>query len=108
MHHSRQKSRTTPKRTASRRLAVGASGTRMSLIKQLALVAILCGLGIAAYRYGWPLVAPADGGRAAWGPAGGQAAERRGGGDRAATVLVKAVELRLQRTRIKAVGTTQG
>ena len=79
----------------------------MSLIRQLALVAILCGLGIAAYRYGWPLVAPADGRQAASGPAGGQAAERRGGGNRAATVLVEAVELRAERARIKAVGTAR-
>ena len=79
----------------------------MSLIKQLVLVAVLCGLGVAAYRYGWPLVAPGDGKQAARGPVGGQAAERGGGGARAATVLVKAVELRAQRTRIKAVGTAQ-
>ena len=79
----------------------------MSLIRQLVLVAILCGIGIAAYRYGWPLVAPADGKQAAQGRAGGPAAERRRGADRAATVLVKAVELRPQRTRIKAVGTAQ-
>ena len=79
----------------------------MSLVRQLALVAVLCGLGVAAYRYGWPLVAPGDGRQAARGPAGGQAAERRGGGARAATVLVKAVELRARRTRIKAVGTAQ-
>ena len=79
----------------------------MSLIRQLAIVAVLCGLGIAAYRYGWPLVAPADGRQAARGPSGGQVAERRGGGDRAATVLVEAVELRAQRTRIKAVGTAR-
>ena len=79
----------------------------MSLIKQLALVAVLCGLGVAAYRYGWPLVAPADGRQAALSPAGGQTAERRGGGNRAATVLVKAVVLRPQRSRIRAVGTAQ-
>ena len=79
----------------------------MSLIRQLVLVAILCGIGIAAYRYGWPLMAPADGKQAAQGRAGGPAAERRRGADRAATVLVKAVELRPQRTRIKAVGTAQ-
>ena len=79
----------------------------MSLIKQLALVAILCGLGVAAYRYGWPLVAPGDGRQAARNPAGGQALERRRGGGRAATVLVRAVEFRAQRTRIEAVGTAQ-
>ena len=79
----------------------------MSLIKQLAFVAALCGLGVAAYRYGWPLVAPADGRQAARSPADGQTAERRGGGSRAVTVLVEAVELRPQRTRIKAVGTAQ-
>ena len=77
----------------------------MSLIRQFALVAILCGLGFAAYRYGWPLVAPADGRQAASGPAGVQNADRRRGADRAATVLVKAVELRAERTRIKAIGT---
>ena len=70
----------------------------MGLIKQLVLVAALCGLGVAGYRYGWPLVAPADGDRAAQG---------RRGGDRAVTVLVKAVELRAERTRIKAVGTAR-
>ena len=79
----------------------------MSLIRQLVLVVILCGIGIAAYRYGWPLVASVDGKQAAQGRAGGPAAERRRGADRAATVLVKAVELRPQRTRIKAVGTAQ-
>ena len=79
----------------------------MSLIKQLALVAVLCGLGVAAYRFGWPLVVSVDEPRAARSPAGGQTAERRSGGSRAATVLVEAVELRPQRTRIKAVGTAQ-
>ena len=79
----------------------------MSLIKQLALVAVLCVAGIAAYRYGWPLVAPADGRQAASSSADGQAAERRRGGNRAATVLVEAVELRAQRTRIEAVGTAR-
>ena len=79
----------------------------MSLIKQLALVAVLCVAGIAAYRYGWPLVAPADGRQAVQGPAGGQTGERRRGGNRAATVLVEAVELRTQRTRIEAVGTAR-
>ena len=79
----------------------------MSLIKQLVLVAILCGLGIAAYRYGWPLVAPADGRQAAPGVAGGQTAEGRRGGSRSATVLVEAVELRPQRTRLKAGGTAR-
>ena len=78
----------------------------MSLIRQLVLVAVLCGLGVAAYRYGWPLVAPADGRQAVRGPAGGQTAERRAGAP-AATVLVRAVELRAQRTRIKAVGTAR-
>ena len=70
----------------------------MGLIKQLVLVAVLCGLGVAAYQYGWPLVAPADGDRAAQG---------RRGGDRAVTVLVRTVELRAERTRIKAVGTAR-
>ena len=79
----------------------------MSLTRQLVLVVILCGIGIAAYRYGWPLVAPTDRKQAAEGRAGGPAAERRRSADRAATVLVEAVELRPQRTRIKAVGTAQ-
>ncbi|MDE2905497.1 MAG: hypothetical protein OXQ28_05370, partial [Acidobacteriota bacterium] len=79
----------------------------MSLIKQLALVAVLCGLGIAAYRYGWPLVAPGDGRQAASGPTGGQTAERRRDGNRAVTVLVEAVEFRAERTRIEAVGTAR-
>ena len=70
----------------------------MGLIKQLVLVAALGGLGIAAYQYGWPLVAPGG---------GDQAAQGRRGGDRAVTVLVKAVELRAERTRIKAVGTAR-
>ena len=70
----------------------------MGLIKQLAVVAALCGLGVAAYLYGWPLVAPAD---------GDQAAGSRRGGDRTVTVLVAAVELRAERTRIKAVGTAR-
>ncbi len=79
----------------------------MSLIKQLALVAVLCVAGIAAYRYGWPLVAPADGRQAASSSADGQAAERRRGENRATTVLVEAVELRALRTRIEAVGTAR-
>ena len=79
----------------------------MSLIKQLALVAVLCGAGIAAYRYGWPLVAPGDGRPVASGSAGGQEAERRRGANHAATVLVEAVELRAERTRIKAIGTAR-
>lgn len=38
----------------------------MGLVRQLLIVALLCGLGVAAYRYGWPLidrqvVAPFDG-----------------------------------------------
>ena len=74
----------------------------MSLIKQLALVAVLCGLGVAAYRYGWPLVAPAD---RVSGCTGSKRVDRPrsavGGGNRAATVLVKAVELRPQRSRIR-------
>ena len=70
----------------------------MGLFKQLVLVAVLCGLGIAAYQYGWPLLAPADERKAAQG---------RRGGDRAVTVLVKTVELRAERTRIKAVGTAR-
>ena len=38
----------------------------MSLVKQLVLVAVLGGLGVAAYRYGWPLAArvAGSGGRA--------------------------------------------
>ena len=79
----------------------------MSLIRQLVLVAALGGLGIAAYHYGWPLVAPADGDRAVQGRGGGQAAQGRRGADRAATVLVKAMELRAERTRLQAVGTAQ-
>ena len=70
----------------------------MSLIRQLVLVAVLGGLGVAAYQYGWPLVAPADGDRTAQG---------RRDGDRAVTVVVKSVELRVERTRIKAVGTAR-
>ena len=70
----------------------------MGLFRQLVLVAVLCGLGVAVYRYGWPLVETAD---------GRPAAQGRRGGDRAATVLVKAVELRAERTRIKAVGTAR-
>ena len=70
----------------------------MGLFKQLVLVAVLCGLGVAAYQYGWPLLAPAD---------EHQAAQGRRGGDRTVTVLVKAVELRAERTRIKAVGTAR-
>ena len=79
----------------------------MGLIRQLVLVAALGGLGIAAYQYGWPLVAPADGDRAAQGRGGGQAAQGRRGADRAATVLVKAMELRAERTRLQAVGTAR-
>ena len=79
----------------------------MSLIRQLALVAALCGLGVVAYRYGWPLVAPVDGDRAAQDRGGGRAAQGRRGGDRAATVLVKAVEFRAERTRLEAVGTAR-
>ena len=79
----------------------------MSLVKQLLAVVVLCGLGVAAYQYGWPLVAPADGDRAAQGRPDGPAAEGRRGGDRVATVLVEAVELRAERTRIKAVGTAR-
>ena len=79
----------------------------MGLVKQLLAVAVLCGLGVAAYQYGWPLVAPADGDRAAQGRSGGPAAEGSRGGDRAANVLVGTVKLRPQRTRIEAVGTAQ-
>ncbi|MDE0456392.1 MAG: efflux RND transporter periplasmic adaptor subunit [Chromatiales bacterium] len=79
----------------------------MSLVKQLLAVVVLCGLGVAAYQYGWPLVAPAGGDRAAQGRPDGLAAEGRRGGGRAATVLVEAVELRAERTRIKAVGTAR-
>ena len=79
----------------------------MGLFKQLVLVAALGGLGVAAYQYVWPLVAPADGRQAAEGRRGGQAAQGRRGGDRAVTVLVKTVELRAERTRIKAVGTAR-
>ena len=70
----------------------------MSPIKQLAVVAALCGLGLAAYQYGWPLVAPTD---------GQQPAQGRRGGNRAVTVFVKAAELRAERTRIKAIGTAR-
>ena len=79
----------------------------MSLVKQLLAVAVLCGLGVAAYQYGWPLVVPAGGDRVAKGRPGGPAAEGRRGGGRAATVLVEAVELRAERTRITAVGTAR-
>ena len=79
----------------------------MTLVRQLALIVVLVGLGIAAYWYVWPLVVPADGRPSAQGPVGGQAAERRRGAGRAATVLVKAVELRSERTRIRAVGTAR-
>ena len=72
----------------------------MSLVKQLLAVVVLCGLGVVAYRYGWPLVAPAGGDRAAQGRPDGPAAEGRRGGDRVATVLVEAVELQAERTRI--------
>ena len=70
----------------------------MSLYKQLTLVAILCGLGIAAYHFAWPLVAPAD---------GRQAARDARRGDQPAGVVVKTVELKAERTRIKAVGTAR-
>ena len=70
----------------------------MSLIKQLVLVAALGGLGVAAYQYGWPLVAPAAGDRTAQG---------RRDGARAVTVVVNSVELQTERTRIKAVGTAR-
>ena len=79
----------------------------MGLIRQLVLVAVLGGLGIAAYRFGWPLVAPADADRAAQSRGGGQTAPGRRGADRAATVLVKATELRAERTRLQAVGTAR-
>ena len=70
----------------------------MSLIRQLVIIAALGGVGVAAYQYGWPLVAPADEDRTAQG---------RRDGVRAVTVVVKSVDLRTERTRIKAVGTAR-
>ena len=55
----------------------------------------------------WPLVAPRAGTGRPQGRAGGQAAQGRRGADRAATVLVKAMELRAERTRLQAVGTAR-
>ena len=78
----------------------------MGLVRQLLVVAVLGVLGVAAYQYGWPLVAPADGSAAAAGR-GGQAAGGGRGGERPVTVLVREVELEAERTRIKAVGTAQ-
>ena len=70
----------------------------MSLVRQLALVASLCGLGFAAYEYGWPLVAPTK----------EPPAERgRRGANPTAAVLVEKVVLRTERTRIEAVGTAR-
>ena len=70
----------------------------MSLFRQLALVAALCGLGFAAYEYGWPLVAPTKEPQAEWG---------RRGANPTATVLVEMVALATERTRIEAVGTAR-
>ena len=70
----------------------------MSLIRQLVIIAVLGGVGGAAYQYGWPLVAPAD---EDW------TAQGRRDGVRAVTVVAKSVELRTERTRIKAVGTAR-
>ena len=77
----------------------------MGLVRQLLIVALLCGLGVAAYRYGWPLIDPANGNAPAPGHRDGSAA---GGGrstDRSATVLVQAVGSTVERARVRAVGT---
>ena len=70
----------------------------MSLFRQLALVAALCGLGFAAYEYGWPLVAPTK---------EPQAERGQRGANPTATVLVEKVVLGTERTRIEAVGTAR-
>ena len=79
----------------------------MSLVRQLLIVALLCGLGVAAYRYGWPLIAPVDGNPAA--PSQREEAAAEGGrrAERPATVLVQAVETRVERARMRAVGTAR-
>ncbi|MDA0261298.1 MAG: efflux RND transporter periplasmic adaptor subunit, partial [Proteobacteria bacterium] len=62
------------------------------------MVAILLGAGAAFYVFGWPLVVPAD---------GHQPTANARGGNRAAEVVVRTVELRPERTRLKAVGTAR-
>ena len=79
----------------------------MGLVRQLLIVAVLCGLGVVAYRYGWPLMAPADGNVAAPGHPEGPAAGGGRSADRPATVLAQAVDTRIERARIRAVGTAR-
>ena len=70
----------------------------MSLFKQLAMVALLLGAGAAFYAFGWPLVVSAD---------SPQPAAKARGGNRTAVVVVRSVELKSERTRLKAVGTAR-
>ena len=49
----------------------------MGLVRQLLIVALLCGLGVAAYRYGWPLIDPATGNAPAPGHHDGSCDRRR-------------------------------
>ena len=79
----------------------------MGLVRQLLIVALLCGLGVAAYRYGWPLIDPATGNAAAPGHRDGSATGGGRSADRSATVLVQAVDTRVERARIRAVGTAR-
>ena len=79
----------------------------MGLARQLLIVVLLCGLGVAAYRYGWPLIDPATGNAAAPGHRDGSAAGGGRSADRPATVLVQAVDTRVERARVRAVGTAR-
>ena len=79
----------------------------MGLARQLLIVVLLCVLGVAAYRYGWPLIDPADGNPAAPGQRDASAAGGGRSADRPATVLVQAVDTRVERARVRAVGTAR-
>ena len=79
----------------------------MGLVRQLLIVALLCGLGIAAYRYGWPLIEPGNGNPTAPGRSDASAAGGGRSADRSATVLVQAVGTRVERARVRAVGTAR-
>ena len=70
----------------------------MSILKQVAVIALIGCAGYFGYVYAWPLVRPAD---------SRQVAEGRGADRLVARVVVQALELRPRRTRIEAVGTAE-
>jgi RND family efflux transporter MFP subunit len=68
----------------------------MGVLKQLAVLVVVAGLGYLAYAYGWPLVRPAD---------SRQAGATSDVPESATRVLVAEAEVRPERTLIEAVGT---